>query len=240
MYKKVQWIGMIAGVALPLFSAYSQESTPAVTLPATNVLAAPASLPPSAAEVVKLSQSGVGDEVVLAYVKNAQSSYNLSAKDVLALKDSGISSPVLTAMLNHDTALQKQAVPVASPQNQQGQYTYDQKAYVAGNQPPVQPQPTTVAPPPANQAPQVAQPAPVQPQQPVMVQTEPPPAQVEVIPAAPGPDYYWTPGYWSWRGGAYVWIGGSYIIRPRPSAVYVGGYWGHHGRGYVWVGGHWR
>src|SRR2546430_17550268 len=105
MYKKAQWIGMMVGAALPLFPAYSQEVAPTVTQPSPNALAAPASLPPSAAEVVKLSQSGVGDDVILAYVKNSQTSYNLSAKDVLALKDSGISSPILTAMLNHDTEI---------------------------------------------------------------------------------------------------------------------------------------
>ena len=72
-----------------------------------------------------------------------------------------------------------------------------------------------------------------------VVTQAPPPAQLEAVPAAPGPEYVWTPGYWSWNGG-WVWIGGSWLIRPHPSAVWVGGHWGRRGRGWVWMGGHWR
>lgn len=68
----------------------------------------------------------------------------------------------------------------------------------------------------------------------------PPPAQVETIPVAPGPGYYWTPGYWSWRGGAWVWVGGAWVVRPAPGAVWVPGHWVRHGHGWLWVGGGWR
>jgi WXXGXW repeat (2 copies) len=241
-YKKAQWIGMIAGMALPLLPAYAQDGAPAASPASTNVVVAPVNVSHSVSEVLKLAQSGVGDDVILAYVKNSTSTFNLSANDIVALKDNGISSAVLAAMLSHDTDLKKQVAQSPSPaQTPAGQYTYDQKLYGSEGQQPAQPAPQpAAAQPAAAPAPVAAQPAPAPAPQTVVVQSAPPPAQVEVIPVSPGPDYYWTPGYWSWRGGAYVWIGGSYAYRPRPGAVYVNGYWGHHGHGYVWVGGHWR
>ena len=39
----------------------------------------------------------------------------------------------------------------------------------------------------------------------VYVGIAPPVPIVEVVPAAPGPGYYWIPGYWIWDGGRYVW-----------------------------------
>ena len=76
---------------------------------------------------------------------------------------------------------------------------------------------------------------------PVVTDQTPPPPQVEVVPAMPGPEYVWMPGYWSIGvGGGWVWIGGRYGLPPRPHAVWVRGHWGRHGRGYVWIGGRWR
>lgn len=77
------------------------------TQPATGEAGMPR-LSPAAAEVVKLSGSGVGDEVAVAYIKNSKSFYNLGANEILALRDAGVSSPVISAMLSHDGALRNQ------------------------------------------------------------------------------------------------------------------------------------
>jgi hypothetical protein len=90
-----------------------------------------------------------------------------------------------------------------------------------------QPQPVYVPPPPP--------PAPGT----VIVVQSPPRPQPEVIPASPGPNCVWTPGYWAWRG-QWVWIRGAWIVRPRPHATWVAGHWARHERGYVWIDGHWR
>ena len=74
----------------------------------------------------------------------------------------------------------------------------------------------------------------------VVAPAAPPTAQVEVMPVAPGPEYYWTPGYWGWNGAVWVWVGGRWAPHPWHGAVWVGGHWARHGHGYVWVGGHWR
>lgn len=230
---------------LPPFSAYSQAAPPAGTPAEVST-----NYPPSATEVIKLAQAGLHDDVLLAYVKGSQSFYNLSADDVVALKNAGLSPQVITAMLNHDSALRGQPLPPS----------YEQKLYATKDQPKTAP-PTPALPPVATVpnaptipnaptappapmaplAPEVAQSIPPQsgPTPAVIAQQAPPPPQVEVIPVAPGPDYCWVGGYWAWRGG-WVWIRGTWVIRPWHGAIWVGGHWTPHGRGHIWIGGRWR
>jgi hypothetical protein len=73
----------------------------------------------------------------------------------------------------------------------------------------------------------------------VVVTEAPPPLQQEVVVAAPGPNYFWVPGYWAWHGH-WVWVGGNWTLRPHPHAVWVNGRWGRRGHAYVWIGGRWR
>ena len=88
-----------------------------VLLPFVSIYAqAPAApqLSPAAAEVVRLAGAGTSEDVVLAYVQNSQAPFELNADQILYLKDLGVPSPVVTAMLNHDSAFHAQApVPAA-------------------------------------------------------------------------------------------------------------------------------
>jgi hypothetical protein len=235
--------GIIAAAALPLLSAYSQE-TPAPAPPAApSPEAVPANFSPAVGEAVKLAQSGVGEDVVAAYVKNTQAPYNLSANDIIALRNAGISEPIVTAMLNHDKALQTQAPPPS----------YQQRPYIPANPPstipnaptapaaPMAPPAPSVAPPPSidNQVPLVTPPLTPSPTIPTMVEQAPPPPRGEVVPVAPGPDYNWVPGYWTWNG-TWIWLGGRWGIRPWHGAAWSSGHWARHGRGYIWIGGRWR
>ncbi len=210
----MSWIGLAALLAVPVcaadspapgapgyFPAGTVTSPPggpaAISGPAAQVPGAPAPSPaalsPSAAEVLKLSSAGVGDEVILAYMKNCQSRFNLSANAILRLKEAGVTSPVIAAMLTHDGSLRDQNPPAP--------YTYNQRMYGPGEQPPGVPAPAQPAPQPQLFAPPADQ--------------TPPPPQTEVVPVAPGPDYYWAPGYWGWDNG-WIWIGGCW--RPWGSA----------------------
>jgi hypothetical protein len=106
----------------------------------------PANISPAAAEVVRLSESGVGDDVVLAYVQNSQGRFDLSADAILYLKDLGVPSQVVSAMLNRDSAFQNQAQP-----------------------------PPTAQPPPVASVPEQPQPQPQQPEAPPVYVSNPPP-----------------------------------------------------------------
>jgi hypothetical protein len=118
LMKSTKWVAFMAAVTIPLLSGYAQVPP-----------AGAANISPNAAEVIKLASSGVGDDVVLAFVQNSQAPFDLTADNVLYLRDLGVSQPVITAMLNHDSAFRAQA-----PQE---------------TQPPYAPTPAQVAPAPA-------------------------------------------------------------------------------------------
>jgi hypothetical protein len=60
---------------------------------------APATQSPQLQEIVKLTQAKMSDDVILSYIKNSGSSYNLSADDILYLNSQGVSQPVISALL---------------------------------------------------------------------------------------------------------------------------------------------
>src|SRR5436190_19198866 len=200
-----KFFALFAAGICPLLAGFSQAVDPSTTSPAKALT----SLPSSADEVVKLAQSGVGDPVVLAFIGQSQSFYNLSGADITALKDAGVSSQVLTAMLNHDGALRAQE-PASSPAT----------ATAASAQPTVLHPGAVAATATANQTPTTT----------VITPSEPPPPQVEVVPVSPGPDYLWAPGVWSWNGGAWIWFGGYWGHPTRPGHVWFNGHF-YHGRG---------
>lgn len=212
--KPQQYLALMAVTMLPLVTALAQSSNSTALQPIAS------SLSPAATEVAKLAQSRVGDDVMLAFVEQARSYYNLSADNIAALKSAGVSSSVLTAMLNHDNSLRAQStsavVSAAAP---------------APITPAVPSADNGSAPSPGNQT--ASAPA-------AVAQPPAPAPHVEVIPVSPSPDYVWAPGYWSWNGGVWIWVGGYWHYPVRPGHVWVHGYWNGSGHKHVWVGGHWR
>jgi len=56
--------------------------------------------PSQVSEVVKLSNAGVSEKTILTYINNSPG-FSLSATDVIALHDRGVSTEIITAMLQH-------------------------------------------------------------------------------------------------------------------------------------------
>ena len=65
----------------------------------TATLNASARVPYAVSQVIQLEQAKIGDDTVIAYIRNSGNSYNLSANDILYLRQEGVSDVVLTAML---------------------------------------------------------------------------------------------------------------------------------------------
>ncbi len=68
----------------------------------------PGRLSASAAEVVRLRESGVGPELVQDFVKTSRTPFALSADDIVYLKDLGLDETLIDAMIHRDTALRGQ------------------------------------------------------------------------------------------------------------------------------------
>jgi len=201
-----KYCAALALTLLPLLAGFAQ-STP--TAPASQKNEAPL-LSWGAAEVEKLVRSGVGDDVVLSFIAQSQVYFSLSAADIVALKSAGVSSQAVAAMLDHDSAMHNQQL--ASTPGASAAY----------------PTPVTTVPSAPAPATETSNPASTTT---VVVTPSPAPAPpVEVIPVSPGPDYLWTPGWWSWNGGAWIWFGGYWGHPTRPGHVWFKGNF-YHGRG---------
>lgn len=89
-------------------------AAPTTTPPVANPLPADAAPGFSGriADVVKLSKSGVGDSVVLAYIKNSPGPFQPSADEIIKLRDDGISPGIISAMLERGAELRAQTVSV--------------------------------------------------------------------------------------------------------------------------------
>lgn len=195
---------------------------------------------PAAAEVVKMAQAGVGEDVMISYVESASLPFNLSSDGIIYLTDLGVSAAVVTAMIKKDTqAAPGGAVPVAPTLIQ----TQAVSNVPATAEVPDQPAPA-VAPPPTVQT-QV-----VYVTQPVVDPT----VSYFYEPLAPYGSWMYVSGYgWCWRptvsvtrvgwrpycdAGRWYWSDGGWYWHSDYSwgwAPFHYGRWFHHGHaGWVW------
>lgn len=112
----------LAGVSLPQSSNAQTESAP---VPAANDSIAPAApdepaalpsnIDPSSAlaQIVKLIQAGVSEDVIMAYATNSTSLFHLDPDKIIYLKDIGAPDELVTAMMQRDQALQTQMASAA-------------------------------------------------------------------------------------------------------------------------------
>jgi hypothetical protein len=67
----------------------------------------------------------------------------------------------------------------------------------------------------------------------------PPPLPIYEQPDAPGPNYLWTPGYWSYANTGYYWVPGAWVAAPYEGALWTPGWWGHDRDRYRFHHGYW-
>lgn len=93
-------------------AALSEKAEPAN--PAKPVVL-PAHLKPSPnlAEVIKIAQAGVDEAVLRSFIVNTRGTFNLGSEEIIYLHDLGVSSDVITAMIEHDRALADAALSSA-------------------------------------------------------------------------------------------------------------------------------
>jgi hypothetical protein len=160
------------------------------------------------AELVKLASSGVDQGVMLAYVTNSASTFNLTADEIIYLNDMGVPGPVVTAMIQRDQALKAAGVVALNAQ-----------APVVTNLPA-----------PGDVAPQVET-APLTPPE-SQVETAPPVAEVT------DPVFYDSLApYGSWvyvSGYGRCWQPSVVRINPGWQPYFHGGHWVYSDCGWYW------
>jgi hypothetical protein len=170
---------------------------------------APADLTPGLQEVIKLTKAHMTDDVILAYIRNSGSGYNLSANDILYLNNQGVSQPVISALL--------QSKPAAPP-----------SAPTADFAPPTQPGPS-VPPPSVNPPGEPATPPPGVPE----ASAGPLPGSEVTLPyfqtqLAPYGSWADIPGYGS------CWIPAMQSTVPDWRPYLNGGHWEYTEQGWYW------
>jgi hypothetical protein len=83
----------------------STQAPPQIVSPKGSRLPPKTQFSPWAAEIVKLARAGVEENSILAFIDNTAGTFNLSADQIIYLNDLGVSSQVVTAMLEHDSEL---------------------------------------------------------------------------------------------------------------------------------------
>lgn len=84
-------LSLIAGVVLLAGNIFAQDAS------TTN--AAP-QLSYGVPQIIQLSQAKVGDDTIIAYIRNSGNSYNLDANQIVYLRQQGLSDNVINAMLS--------------------------------------------------------------------------------------------------------------------------------------------
>ncbi len=91
-------IAFLASAEVPAANDISSE-TEAIPAISPAVTEAPDErLPQGVSDVLRLNRAQVGDEVMLNFIQNSGTTYNLSADDIIYLRNEGVSTPILKAM----------------------------------------------------------------------------------------------------------------------------------------------
>ena len=102
---------LAGGRSLPAASAQDQSAPPA------GDAALPTDIAPDSplAQVVRLAQSGVDESVILAYINNSGTPFNLTPGQIIYLKDLGLPNDAVTAMIQRDQQLGATATATPPP-----------------------------------------------------------------------------------------------------------------------------
>jgi len=104
-----------ASAQMPPAPAATDASAPR----ATPVVPPPNIVPGSPfAEVVRLAQAGVDEGIIMAYVANSASTFNLDSDKIIYLSNLGVPNTVVTAMIQRDQQLQQQFSAAQAAQQQ--------------------------------------------------------------------------------------------------------------------------
>jgi len=104
----LSWLGSAALAESQNFTG-SPSSVPPPPAPVTTV----SHQPDGVAEVLQLARAKVSDNIIIAYIRQSGSSYNLDANQIISLRQQGVSEAVINAMLTQPKP--NVAAPMSTP-----------------------------------------------------------------------------------------------------------------------------
>lgn len=140
MTVNVAMASLVFGMGIPAFA--QQEGSPAATPAATQTTTVKTRIAPASveqlnekvkalnttpaqpvSEIIKMSDAGVDEKTILSYIDNS-AGFALKADDVIALHERGISTAIITAMLQHPAKFQVAQSTAAPPVQSAAPVTY--------------------------------------------------------------------------------------------------------------------
>jgi hypothetical protein len=141
----------LMSVRSPFNSPAQAQPTPPPPDSATESSALPPNVYPTSplAQVIRLTQAGVDESIIMTFVTNSGSTFNLDSDKIIYLKDLGLPNEVVTVMMQRDQQLQQQMAasayqPPAQPAPAPAPDTTDQPETAPPPQPVEQPAEVTV------------------------------------------------------------------------------------------------
>ena len=97
--KKLAALLAVAGVALSASLTLAQDASATDTASLATTAPAP-HLAYGVSQIIQLSQAKVGDDTIIAYIRNSGNSYGLTADQIIYLQQQGVSTAVINTMLS--------------------------------------------------------------------------------------------------------------------------------------------
>ncbi|MGO8836412.1 MAG: hypothetical protein ACLQAH_16320 [Limisphaerales bacterium] len=115
---KILGVMAVAGLAWSAATALAQGSSAATTVQPAAVSAPVPQLSYGVSQILQLAQAKVGDDTIIAYIKNTGNSYGLNADQIIYLRHQGVSDAVITTMLTQprpEVAVPTPTTPAPQP-----------------------------------------------------------------------------------------------------------------------------
>jgi hypothetical protein len=132
----------------PTNATTTNEVAAVIAPPAEIVVPANLRVSRALGDIIQLVQSGVEEAIILTYITNSPAAFLLGAEEIVYLKDLGVSSPVITSMMQRDQTLKQQwglaGLPATSPIATNEEPIAVAPTYASEPAPVVEPQPAEV------------------------------------------------------------------------------------------------
>jgi hypothetical protein len=117
--QKMAAVVAVAGLTLSGVTVLAQGASGTTTMPPTAVNSSAPPLAYGVPQILQLAQAKIGDDTIIAFIRNSGNSYGLTADQIIYLRQQGVSDAVLTAMLNQP----KPGMAAAEPASTARYYT---------------------------------------------------------------------------------------------------------------------
>ncbi|HEY5044129.1 MAG TPA: hypothetical protein VIK53_19330 [Verrucomicrobiae bacterium] len=115
-FRKLLAVLTVAGLAWSASTAVAQDASASNARTPAAASAVVPQLSYGVPQILQLAQANIGDDTIIAYIKNSGNSYGLNADQIIYLRQQGVSDAVIRTMLNQPKPATAAATPPPASQ----------------------------------------------------------------------------------------------------------------------------